>query len=446
MSKIKPPTKKPKTASGAVGFLIAILFLSAVGSVLSDSQASPQPYGLVMGFMWGSAFASFFVMWMLYYARFILPRGDSSGWEDGFHLSIRHYLTQAGTYLNSLSEKASNRKETRERRSVAQQPAKSRPYPESFDHLDAGVMKSYHVLAINEKGVFSRGAGPGVVILKRKENIVRVLDMRRHLRRQTVEAMTSDGIAVKTDVIVIFHINTDTHGKNRKLLYSYDEDDIFRISYATSVDEQYGVNHWNDHIAPQAAALMADALSTYTLDELRDVHSNTLPTIYKTVQTNLEAQLSRMATVSSSNDENSEQVVDDNSGITITAVSTSNIEEPERIQEQRLHVWQMNIQEEINTQTLTRQAQSTQEIQRMRARAQVDIINNIIQSIQAMYDSHDVSLSEIITLRMVEALEEAMANESSMAMTPETLTHWVMDTIEQLRGLLDDGEKNGRDE
>ncbi len=171
------------------------------------------------------------------------------------------------------------------------------------------------------------------------------------------------------------------------------------------------------------------------MEQLHDVDGFALQDIRRIVKERLEERLNSATTTDEDGNVCEEYK---SSGITITAVNLTPIKEPERIQEERLTLWKMEIEEQITAQKLDQQAQSARDIQNMRAAAQIEIVNNIIESIQSMYDAQNVDLSEIVTLRMVAALEEAMKNESLLSMTPQTMTYWVTDSIKQLHALLDE--------
>ena len=69
-----------------------------------------------------------------------------------------------------------------------------------------------------------------------------------------------------------------------------------------------------------------------------------------------------------------------------------------------------------------------------RARAQIEIIDTIARSIDAMRQENDADLAQIITLRMIEALEEAVSEGSIQAMVPQQImASLVADTSRQMK-------------
>jgi len=271
---------------------------------------------------------------------------------------------------------------------------------------------------------------------------MRKIDLRPQIRIEPVKAITRDAINITTSVIVVFHVNRADAGNNEQdneasdekhyALYPYKEEDIHRIRY----DHK---DEWYAHVAPRAAVLLANELSSLALDELHDPEGATLQHLRETVRDRLDEQLNPNITII---DDNGNEIIEKkNSGITIVFVSLFPIEEPEDIQEDRFNLWQMEVEEEITVLKLKQQADSAKAIQTMRAAEQSNIVNNISNSVQSMHDAQNVTLSEIVTLRMVTALEKAMENKELMVMTPQMLTHWVTDTIRQMHLLLDEDKE-----
>jgi hypothetical protein len=68
------------------------------------------------------------------------------------------------------------------------------------------------------------------------------------------------------------------------------------------------------------------------------------------------------------------------------------------------------------------------------ARAEIEIIVTITESIQVMMSSGDGQLTDIVTIRMLEAMREAAEDEQVKAMVPSQ----ALDTMRQLQRWLRD--------
>ena len=79
-------------------------------------------------------------------------------------------------------------------------------------------------------------------------------------------------------------------------------------------------------------------------------------------------------------------------------------------------------------------AEVLRRIKNARARSQIEIIENITRNIQAMRQAGDTELTEIIMLRMIEALEDALSDESVKMLVPQqVMTRLMMDSSERLQ-------------
>ena len=419
---------KNKPSAGIVGLLVALLLAIVVGGVLSD--ANGKIYVTGGSILWGSVLIISFMVGWVYFSRFILPISGREGWDEGLRLLGRNYLLQGRLYLDSLLNGQNRQSEKRVRRvSRSQQkaaddetavapPPQKNPLPPSFKQLRAGIVRSHQALAINKGMSFARPAGPGFISLYKKEYVADVIDLRPHLRLQHLTANTRDGIPVTTTAIVIFRIrqNSSDFDDSREI-YPYDRDAVFQASYASRVDQENQALNWTDIVAPKAASLLAAELTHYTLDQLYQ-DDGTMARVYQSVKRSLSHWV-------------------DDFGIELVTVSSTFLKPPDDVQTQRLKNWQSGWQRQIFIQKAASQAEAERRIKRARARAQVEIIEHITQNIAAMRHADETNLTEIITLRMIEALEEAITNDSVRAMIPQRIVgQLVMDTSAQMRSWL----------
>ena len=131
-------------------------------------------------------------------------------------------------------------------------------------------------------------------------------------------------------------------------------------------------------------------------------------------------------------------------GIEIVAVGVDLLALPPAVMEQRIKTWQADWQRRLMIQQASSSAESLRRIKNARARAQIEIIENITQNIDRVRRTGEAELSNIITLRMIEALEEAQANASLYALMPQqVLTNLVMSTSEQMQQWLHQPKGDG---
>ena len=69
-----------------------------------------------------------------------------------------------------------------------------------------------------------------------------------------------------------------------------------------------------------------------------------------------------------------------------------------------------------------------------RARAQIEIISRITERIEAMSASGDAELTDVVALRMIEAMEEAVADDKVRDLVPQQ----AIGTLRQIQGWMND--------
>lgn len=414
-------TPPNKGEPGVLLLIVVALVVTAVGLTLQDAMG--QPYGTILGVVWFAALIVSFLFGLLFYARYILPLPGSEGWSEGLRLLYRHYTAQAGQYLDNLFDPSS--KESRRSRRSRKKKVSSSPLslPGSFVTLKAGILHSYQILGLARGTQYARAAGPGFTLLFRKEKPTHLIDLRKQLRRGPVEAITRDGIPLETHVTVIFRVRQELTDLPGAEPYPYDRDAIFHICYSQSIDEYNRLRDWAEQVTPGAAALLEDELGRFTLDELSTPDSpgaGPLDGVKGRILQTLQRDL-------------------DSSGIEVLVVGVDPPALPPAVIEQRIKTWQADWQRRITLQQAAGDAEAVRRIKKARARAQIEIIENITQNIDSVRRAGDANLSYIITLRMIEALEEAISSDSLQALIPQQIMkNLVTDTSSQMQAWLNE--------
>lgn len=384
--------------------------MALIGAVLADFQR--VRFGNIGALVWGATAAVFFLLGLLYFAQFILPLRDGDGWSEGFHLLLR-YIFSASTLPAAPSGRP------------FQAPSQN-SVPPSFDAIGAGLVRGHRVLALAKGELFSRPGGPGFVMLGRGEQIIGFIDMRPHEQELPIRANTRDGIPIESTVTLTFRVQ---HGQNGEADhdsgFDISSDAIFKVSSYASVAENGRIQPWTKQLMPNAVALLNQELSNYTLDELQQ--PGLPPLAIDEVRQRTRQKLQQEA---------------DRNGIDVLAIDIGPLTFPRSITEQRIKGWQAEWQRKIEVKHAEGDAEATRRIRQARARAQIEMIERITESIEVMRQQGDVHLNEIITLRMIEALEEAMADGSTQALIPQqVITRLVMDASNQMqRWMLRSGE------
>jgi regulator of protease activity HflC (stomatin/prohibitin superfamily) len=382
--------KEKKRIYGLGTWLLAILGLALVGVLLHDFNG--VEYGAVGALIWGGATLITFVLCTAYVSRRVLPLQDNAGWSAGFRLLWRNYTQGAADLLYGNQPAITSVSATKKKKTPVAQ------LSPSFALLRAGFLFSHEAAAITRGNSYSRADGPGLVFLRSGESITQVFDLRPQARKLPVSATTRDGIPIETSVSVVFQVRRPPPGRRPRSIesdvipYPYDREALFELTYFSSVagDERLD---WTEHVAPQAAALLVSEIGKYTLDELL-VSGGAEPVgeIKERIKSSLK-----------------EQQADDlqmlPQGLEIMNVGVGGFEVPPDVMEKQLSSWRVEWENRIDEEAVGGDIEAQRIYAAARARAQVESVENLLLSIDAMRRESGVELHEVVMTRIVEVLE-----------------------------------------
>lgn len=412
MSK-KQSQSSPRKELGVIGLGLTMAFFGAIGWFLKD--ATGYPYRIYGVYWWAGVVFIAFTVGLLYYALFVLPIAGNEGWTEGLRLLTRNFLTppvKAGAKPKGRSKKVK----------TAVMPHHLADLPPSFLSLGSGIVRNYQALALTKGGGFSRPAGPGFVTLFKKEVIAQVVDVRSHTRSEIVKANTRDGIPIEMPIFIGFQVRrNDEEVAPGTPAYPYDPDAIFDVNYAGSVIDGESASRWSDLVTPLAANLFVTEIARCTLEQLYDTDSDGNGS-----KTEINQQVKRSLMRS-----------DRLTGIEILSVGSGIIMLPEAVRAQQLKKWQSQWQREIILKKARGDAEAELRMKHARARAQIEIIQSIMKSI-AETSRSDISITEIVALRMIEALEEAVTDVSVRALVPQPILTTMVESSRQMLTWIDE--------
>jgi regulator of protease activity HflC (stomatin/prohibitin superfamily) len=406
-------TPKPKERKdwGILGLLVALLLLLLVGAFLEDTQNISHDY--LVSVSWLLFAGLTFVLGLVYFAQYVSPLRGEDGWWAGFLLLVQAYM-KAGEQRLEFGDAGNKKKKKPAARTEVDK------LPSSLKSLNAGFIRGYQVLAITKGSSYVRPAGPGFVVLYKGEQIWRVIDLRPQRRSQAVKAKTRDGIPIETSVIVTFQVRRNPGGSEDDLLYPFDRDAIFHVSYDETVDEQGQRRPWTQQLTPPAAAILANEIPKHSLDELTRAVDGVSPIdeIRQTITRDLQRRFLPK-------------------GIEVLFVGIGGLTLPDGVRDQQFLTWQAEWLRKIRAENASSDAEVVRRMRQARARAQIEIIENITHSIETMRQEEDTDLSQIIMLRMIEALEDAVSAGSVQALVPQQIIAGLVgDASRQMQSLV----------
>jgi regulator of protease activity HflC (stomatin/prohibitin superfamily) len=247
--------------------------------------------------------------------------------------------------------------------------------------------------------------------------VAQVVDVRRHLRTLPVQATTRDGIPLDTTVTVLFQVRQEEDSADSDLLFPYDPGAIFEVNYLDSISTGDSANSWSERIARHASSVLIAQLSRYALDELYaqdPIGTSPVEEIKELVTKSLEEEFNP-------------------NGIDIILTSVGNYQLPEEIIDQQFENWRAEWDKRIRVEAATSNAEAQKSIKLARARAQIEIIERITEKIEDMQKNGTDDLAEIVALRMIEAVENAVSDNAVQAIVP----NYVLNTLKQVEEWMD---------
>lgn len=388
---------------------LALLF-TIVGYFLNDFYG--VPFGFTGAYVWVTAFLISFVVTLFYLAQFTMPLDWQESWLEGLRLTVRYNFP----FITKIV------------RQIFRRPAIPAAIPELESELPpgflihrAGIIPSHQVYALTRGPSFARAVGPGFVRLTRGERVSQIIELRRQLRSMPVRALTRDGIPLESSVTVIFQVKRpEDLDETNSLPYPYDPAIVFHVNYLDNFSAGDGTLDWSDRILRQASSALISELSNYTLNNLYQMEQPgilPLEEIKQKLRRKLEGTFGKF-------------------GVSIYAVGVGQFKLPPKVLEQRIQFWQAAWQQRILTETAAGEAEAMRRIKLARARAQIEIIESITDSIEAMRRTGETDLTDIVALRMLETMEKALTDETVKAMVPQ----YMMNTLSQVNSWLQDGE------
>ncbi|MBP8000516.1 MAG: hypothetical protein KA338_14775 [Chloroflexi bacterium] len=416
--------RRPKTEKSGWGtrdvLLAAALFLLFAFFI---RDATGVRHGLLGSYLWATAFIITFLIALQRNARYLLPAEVPNSRQEAFLLLLRY------TFRIMLPERL------RRMLGIRGFAAAPRELSEGFARLGIGFVDSHIALVLVEGTQHRRAAGPGYVKLNPGESIRHVIDLRPHVRTLPVPATTRDGLSVETTITVVFQVrqNRQEWGLSspegipaeHDIIYPYAQEAIFRISYAIGITEDDDEVFWTERIAPVAAALLVTVLSRRTLNELyeyNDAAAMPLDIISREVQLLLDDQLTQIFG----------RLHTGEGAVQLLAVSVGQIFPPLAVLKQRIANWQAEWERRIYLEKIRGNAQAMLRSREARAKAQLELIEQIMNNIETLNHTQDLSLTDIVTLRVLETIEQLNQNNEAQAEIPNR----VLLTISQIRGFL----------
>ena len=401
--------------------LLGIAFLLTIVAALFLRSHNGVRLGLPGAYVWVTAFFLAFILRLVHLSRFVLPpeaeHQGVQGWLEGLRMVVYYFgVIMAPPILRQRFH--------RRREGVPM------ALPDSFTEFQAGFVDSHLAIALGRGTGYARAAGPGYVRLNRGERISHVVDLRRQIRREDVEAITRDGIPLQTSISVSFRVRSPEEDAGDAVPFPYDPDGIFRLTYSDGVSADAHIP-WDERICPQAASLLVAEISRHRLDQL-----------YQLAKPETEDAVSLSEIIGKVNQRLTEQLLRlfdcnrlEECPVEILSVSVGQLKPPDDVVEQRIRNWQSAWERRKTMDEAEGAAYEIREMQRARARALVELIANVTYNVDEIRSGDRETISKVIMLRMTDMLDRLISDRRLQIQTPENIIETISKTSSWLKQL-----------
>lgn len=261
-------------------------------------------------------------------------------------------------------------------------------------------------VAVTElNGRFHRVLGSGKHNLERFEIIYAMLDLRQQERSLTaVPLFTKDGIQLKADLRLTFRIHTGGTPVTPGTPFPYDEEAVRSAAYAQTIAADNRVQGWDTLPERMASAKLGQIVRTFRLDEIFHLPREDEDR-HRAIQQNLARELRRILR---------------DRGIELLNVTVNPLELiQEKVRNQYIENWKIDWEMQRRIQEADGKAIALEEMELARAEAEITMVQAIVEGVQrARREGHPADFSEIMALRLIDALEQMAQHTQRFYGTP----------------------------
>lgn len=275
------------------------------------------------------------------------------------------------------------------------------------------IVTAGEAVVTERNGRLSRILGPGVHALRHFEYVRNVFDLYpQEWEEKGVQFVTADGIELTADLSVTFQIAPADDAESDQPV-PFSREAVRKIAAAELVFADGQVGAWESSPLNVTTDCLRAEAAKHSLDEILfagRANGLTWQDIKHEVEKAAHAALA-------------------DNGIALLSIRLGLPEAPPEIGAQWLQSWQAQWNRQQRIQMADDEAEILQEIERARAEGEAMMINAILEGLQrARQQGVDVDAQQIITLRLIETLEQMAYQTRQISPLPDHL-------IPQLRSL-----------
>ncbi len=285
------------------------------------------------------------------------------------------------------------------------------------------VIPLANVAVTERNGRFYRVLGLGKHTLGHFEFVHTVVDLRQQEREAAgIPLLTKDGIQISADISIIYRISSGGEPLTKINPFPFDSEAVCKVAYNETVLPDGRIATWENKPIGAVRGALINTVAKYPLDELLHPTSPASEPHY-TIRTEVERNAKRSLA---------------KSGIDLLRVRIGRLDLPEAVSKQYIQHWQAYWETQAQITQADGAAQALEEMEIANAEAEIKMTEAILEGIRrAKLSSGDVTVREIMAVRLVESLEMLAQQSQQAAQLPKQL-------LPRLRSLRQDLLEEGK--
>jgi len=297
------------------------------------------------------------------------------------------------------------------------------PFRQFFAGPGIVITKPHQAAVITDGMRIKEIAPPGLAFTGLFDRVEQIVDLRTQLKAFDVEALTQDGIRVRTLTFVVFKIRSPDLPPGKFWADGTSAKAVLDAMRARPVedDEQ---REWDELVPMVATRILQDIISQYHFDKLcaRDKPSNLSP-----------GEVPREVIKAKFAGRLREAMEAKCPGIQIIGAGFTNLEPVnEDVMQRCIETWRTEWMCKMMDRMGEGAAEAIRHITRARALGQAEVIRILIREAERMDTADKDILADVLTLRLLEALEELARRPSVEQILPPEAT----ETMKYLRRVM----------
>ena len=300
------------------------------------------------------------------------------------------------------------------------------------------VITDPHQAAVITDGMEVKEIGaPGLTLTDVFDRVDQIVDLRTQLKAFHVEALTEDGIRIRVLAFVFFKILTSTQPPGKFWIKGESDKSILQVMRAQPVEKSER-RSWDDLVPMVAQRILQDIISQYCFDELCARDQSDWPPHEEITREVIRKEFTkRLKKLFTDTEQPTDVKATKYEGIQIVGAGIANLEPVESsVMQRRIENWRT----EWTRKMMTRMGEGATEAMRLtsqaRAQGQAEVIRILTQEAEHMDSVDKDILADVLTLRLLEALESMARRPPVQQLLPPEAT----ETMKYLRRTVGKGD------